>query len=94
VQLTNTGKVRGDEVVQLYIHEEVNSVTQPIKQLRGFRRLSLDPGESRIVEFTLGPDELSSLDREMRRVVQPGVFHFMVGGNSTELLDSTLNIVP
>jgi len=94
VQVTNTGKLRGDEVVQLYIHEEVNLVTQPVKQLRGFRRVSLDPGESKTVEFTLGPDELSSLDREMHRVVQPGVFHVMVGGNSTELLDTSLTIVP
>ena len=94
VQVTNSGKVRGDEVVQLYIHEEVNSVTQPVKQLRGFRRVSLDPGESRTVEFTLGPDELSSLDRDMHRAVQPGIFHVMVGGNSTELSDTALTIVP
>jgi beta-glucosidase len=94
VQVTNTGKLRGDEVVQLYIHEEVNSVTQPVKQLRGFRRISLDPGESKNVEFTLGPDELSSLDREMHRVVQPGIFRVMIGGNSSELIDTTLSIFP
>ncbi len=94
VQVTNSGKLRGDEVVQLYIHEEVNSVTQPVKQLRGFRRVTLDPGESKTVEFTLGPDELSSLDREMHRAVEPGIFHVMVGGNSSELNDTTLSIVP
>jgi beta-glucosidase len=94
VQVTNTGKLRGDEVVQLYIHEEVNSVTQPVKQLRGFRRISLNPGESKNVEFTLDPDELSSLDREMHRAVQPGIFHVMVGGNSSQLIDTTLTIVP
>ena len=70
--------------MQLYI-QEVNFVTQPVKQLRGFRRVSLDPGESNAIEFTLGPDELSSLDREMHRAVQPGVFHVMVGGNSRKL---------
>src|SRR5205823_1664230 len=69
VDLTNTGAVRGDEVVQLYIRDEVSSVTRPVKELRGFRRVTLDPGETKTIEFSLGLDELSFLDREMRRVV-------------------------
>jgi beta-glucosidase len=85
VDVTNTSGVRGDEVVQLYIRQEVSSVTRPVKELRGFQRISLEPGETRTVEFMLGPDELSYWNREMQRVVEPGPFTIMVGGNSVEL---------
>jgi len=93
VEVANTGKVRGDEVVQLYIRDEVSSVTRPIKELRGFRRISLEPGETKTVEFTLGFDQLSFLDREMHPVVEPGTFKIMVGGNSVDLIDATLTAV-
>jgi beta-glucosidase len=93
VDLTNTGKLRGDEVVQLYIRDEVSSVTRPVKELRGFRRVTVDPGETRTVELTLGPSDLSFLNREMRRVVEPGSFKIMVGGNSDDLIEATLNVV-
>src|SRR5260370_30432346 len=69
IDVTNTGTVPGDEVVQLYIRDEVSSVTRPIKELRGFRRVTLAPGGMQTVEFTLGPDELSFWNREMHRVV-------------------------
>ncbi len=93
VDVTNAGKLRGDEVVQLYIRDEVSSVTRPIKELRGFRRIALDPGQSQTVEFKLGFDELSFLNRDMKRVVEPGSFKIMVGGNSIDLQDVTLNVV-
>jgi len=93
VSVTNTGSVRGDEVVQLYIRQEVSSVTRPVKELRGFRRITLNPGESKVVEFTLGPEELSYLNREMHRVVEPGTFRIMVGGNSIDLIETKLNVV-
>jgi beta-glucosidase len=92
VEVKNTSTVRGDEVVQLYIRDEVSSVTRPVKELRGFRRVTLDPGETKTVEFTLGPDELSFLNREMRRVVEPGTFDIMVGGNSDDLIETKLNV--
>jgi beta-glucosidase len=90
VDVTNTSSILGDEVVQLYIRQEVSSVTRPVKELRGFRRVSIKPGETKKIEFTLGPDELSYLDRTMRRVVEPGPFTIMVGSNSDELLQSEL----
>jgi len=93
VEVGNTGKVRGDEVVQLYIRDEVSSVTRPIKELRGLRRISLEPGETKTVEFTLGFDQLSFLNREMRQVVEPGTFKIMVGGNSVDLIETTLTAV-
>lgn len=93
VDVSNTGKLRGDEVVQLYIRDEVSSVTRPIKELRGFRRISLEPGETKTVEFTLGFDQLSFFNREMRPVVEPGTFKIMVGGNSLDLIETTLTAV-
>ncbi len=93
VDVTNTGSLRGDEVVQLYIRDEVSSVTRPIKELRGFRRITLDPGQTSSVEFFLGPDELSFINRDMHRVVEPGTFQIMFGGNSTELIETKLRVV-
>ena len=93
VDVTNTGKVPGEEVVQLYIRDEVSSVTRPVKELRGFRRIALAPGETRTVELSLGFDELSFLDRDMHKVVEPGSFKLMVGGNSQDLIETTLNVV-
>lgn len=93
VDVTNSSAVRGDEVVQIYIREEVSSVTRPVKELRGFRRITLNPGETNTVEFVLGPDELSFLNRDMHRVVEPGVFTIMVGGNSVDLTQTKLNVV-
>jgi beta-glucosidase len=93
VDVTNSGAVRGDEVVQLYIRDDVSSVTRPVKELRGFRRITLNPGETKSVEFTLGPEELSFLNRDMHRVVEPGTFTIMVGGNSIDLTNTKLNVV-
>jgi beta-glucosidase len=93
IEVANTGTVRGDEVVQLYIRDEVSSITRPVKELRGFRRITLDAGKTQVVEFTLGPDELSFLNRDMHRVVEPGTFKIMAGGNSVELIEATLNVV-
>jgi beta-glucosidase len=92
VSVTNTSARRGDEVVQLYIRDEVSSVTRPIKELRGFRRIALDAGQTRDVEFTLGFDELSFLNWDMHRVVEPGTFKIMVGGNSVDLAETTLTV--
>jgi beta-xylosidase len=92
VDVTNTGKLRGDEVAQLYIRDEVSSVTRPVKELRGFQRITLDPGQTKTVEFTLGPEHLSFLDRDMHRVVEPGTFKIMVGGNSVDVIETKLNV--
>ncbi|MGB7434846.1 MAG: fibronectin type III-like domain-contianing protein [Candidatus Acidiferrum sp.] len=80
-------------MAQLYIRQEVSLVTRPVKELRGFQRVTLQPGETRTLEFTLGPDELSYLNRDMRRVVEPGPFKIMVGGNSVDLIDTHLSVV-
>jgi beta-glucosidase len=82
VDVTNTGTREGDEVPQLYIHQRVASVTQPVMQLKGFERITLRPGEKRTVTFTVTPEMLSILNIDMHRVVEPGIFDVMVGPSS------------
>jgi beta-glucosidase len=93
VDVRNTGRLPGEEVVQLYIRDEVSSVTRPVKELRGFRRISIAPGETKTVEFEIGPEELSFLNRDMHRVVEPGTFDIMAGGNSVDLSHTKLTVV-
>jgi beta-glucosidase len=90
--VTNTGSLKGDEVVQLYIHDVVSSVTRPTKELRGFERVTLNPGEKKTVSFVLGTDELSLIDRQMKRIVEPGTFEIMVGTSSTQVTTVTLEV--
>ena len=92
VDVTNTGARAGDEVVQLYIRDRVSSVTRPVKELRGFERIALAPGEKKTVRFTLGPEALRLTDESMARVVEPGLFDVMVGTNSTTLTKASLEV--
>ena len=80
--VTNGGSRAGAEVVQLYVRDDVASVTRPVMELRGFRKVMLRPGESQYVSFRLGTEELAMWDLEMRRVVEPGTFTVFVGGSS------------
>jgi beta-glucosidase len=81
----NTGDVKGEEVVQLYLRDELASVSRPIKELKGFQRIFLNPGEEKVIHFTLGFDELSMLNKEMKRVVEPGDFRIMIGASSKDI---------
>jgi beta-glucosidase len=87
VVVKNTGNCQGEEVVQLYIRDEVGSVTRPVKELKAFLRISLTPGQSRQVCFTLTPEQLKFYDRSMRWSVEPGKFKVYVGPNSAQGLD-------
>ncbi len=92
-RVKNVGSRAGDEVVQLYVKDELASVTRPVLQLAGFRRVRLAPGEVREVTFVLGPAALRMLDRDLRWVVEPGVFRVLVGGSSRDLrLRGTLTV--
>ena len=84
VEVENTGKRAGDEVVQLYIRDVAASVTRPVRELKGFQRLTLRAGEKRRLEFTLTPDLLGFYNREMQFVVEPGDFQLMVGTSSAD----------
>jgi len=92
VQVRNVGSRRGDEVVQLYIRDDVSSVTRPLLELKGFRRVTLEPGESRTVSFDIKPSDLWFYNAEMRRVVEPGTFTIYAGPNSAELKKTTLTV--
>jgi beta-glucosidase len=82
VDVTNSGKVAGDEVVQLYIRDDVGSVTRPVQELRGFRRVSLKPGETRTISFAVGVQDLAFHNADLARVAEPGSFLLLVGGSS------------
>jgi beta-glucosidase len=85
VKITNTGPIAGDEVVQLYICDELSSVARPVNELKGFRRLHLEPGSSGEVQFTINPEMLSMLNQDMEKVLEPGRFRIMVGASSKDI---------
>ena len=93
VEVRNTGTRAGDEVVQLYVHETVASVTQPIKQLKAFRRVTLAPGQSTTVRFTLDRTAFDLWDEHMKRVLEPGTFEIMVGDSSAAVQTAKLDII-
>ena len=76
----------------MYIRDEVSSVTRPIKELKGFERVSIKAGETRTVTFQIGPEELPFYNREMKRIVEPGTFKIMVGPNSADLTSVPLEV--
>ncbi len=95
VDIKNEGDRAGTETVQLYIHRAAAPVSLPVKQLRGFERVPLAPGETKTVTFTLGPEDLQLLDRDMHWRVVPGDFEIMVGRSSDDLpLTGTLQVIP
>jgi beta-glucosidase len=85
VQVKNTGSLAGEEVVQLYVRDLVGSVTRPVKELKGFQKIMLQPGETREVKFTLTEKELGFYRRDMTFGTEPGEYEIMVGGNSEKL---------
>jgi beta-glucosidase len=92
--VTNTGKVAGDEVVQVYLRDDVSSVTRPVQELAGFQRVTLQPGETKQVRITIRPESLALWNREMKRVIEPGTFTISSGPNSRDLKSATLTVVP
>lgn len=93
VDVTNTGSKDGEEVVQLYINDVYSSVTTPFKTLKGFERVYIGKGETKKVSFTLTSEELSIWNRDMKKVVEPGEFEVMVGGNSQDLVHSKFEVI-
>jgi beta-glucosidase len=91
VKVTNTGTVKGDEIVQLYIHDEVSSLVRPLKELKGFRRITLDPGASEMVRF---PIDAHSLEfwKNGHWITEPGMFSIMIGASSEELTFTKLEL--
>lgn len=94
-KIKNTGKIKGDEVVQLYLRDEISSVTTYTKVLRGFERISLKAGEEQTVHFRLRPQDLGLWDKNMNFRVEPGSFKVMLGASSTDIrLHGQFEITP
>ncbi|NNC31754.1 glycosyl hydrolase [Longimicrobium terrae] len=93
VEVTNAGGRAGDEVVQLYVRDPVAAVTRPVKELRGFRRIRLNPGETRAVTFRLTVDDLAFWDAAPRRIAEPGAFVVQVGGSSEQVQSAEFELV-
>lgn len=92
VSVTNTGDVKAAEVVQMYIRDSISSVTRPVKELKGFERVSLAPGETKQVELAITPASLQFFNRDMDRVVEPGEFEIMVGSSSQSYETTVLTV--
>jgi len=88
VQLKNSGEREGTEVVQLYIRDVAACVTRPAKELKGFRRITLQPGEETTVRFSLTADDLKFYDRDMNLTTEPGTYRVFVGKNAEEVLET------
>ena len=82
--MSNTGSREGTEVVQMYIRDLVSSVTRPVKELKGFKKVSLRPGEKKTVTLDITPELLAFYDVNMKYVVEPGAFEIMVGNSSRD----------
>jgi beta-glucosidase len=91
--LINTGKIRGKEIVQLYIRDKISSVTRPVKELRGFDKINLMPGESKSVKFELTPQDLKFYNQNMEYVIEPGEFDVMIGASSQDIRLSSTFVV-
>ena len=90
--VTNTGDREAEEVVQLYVRDLVGSISRPVKELKGFRKISLKPGESRRVEFTLTPEDLKFYNFDLEYVNEPGDYNIFIGPNSAEGLKGSFKL--
>ncbi len=93
IELTNTGKVKGVETVQLYIHDRVATVTHPVKELKGFKQVSLEPGKTKKVSFNLNPSDLELYNQKMEKVIEPGMFDVYIGTNSVDVKKTSFEVV-
>ena len=93
IDVTNSGKRNGVEVVQLYIRDVVASVTRPVKELKGFKRVNLQPEKTKTIKFMITPDMLSFYNKNMEKVVEHGDFDIMVGSSSDKYLTTAFNVV-
>ena len=91
-QVTNVGKRAGTEVVQLYVRDLVGNVTRPVKELKGFQRITLQPDEQRTVRFDVPAGELGYIGLDMRYAVEPGAFTVWVGPDSTSGLEGRFEV--
>ena len=86
IPVKNTGKVAGKEIVQLYVNDEKSSLPRPLKELKGFEKVSLEPGEEKLVSFTISKEALSFYDdKKSAWIAEPGKFKIMIGASATDI---------
>ena len=83
--ITNTGKYAGEEIVQLYLRDRVSSLVRPVKELKGFEKILLQPGEARTIQFVIDSDMLSFYDEHLKPIAEPGEFDVMIGASSEDI---------
>ena len=88
--ITNTGKYAGEEIVQLYIRDKVAAPVRPVKELKDFKKISLQPGESKTIQFTIDKEKLSFYNEKLQWITQPGEFELMIGASSSDIRLRTL----
>lgn len=85
VKISNTGKVKGEEVVQLYLRDKVGSVVRPVIELKDFQKIALNPGKSKIIQFSIDNQKLSFYNNKLEFVSEPGDFDLMIGSSSADI---------
>ncbi len=93
VEVENTGKCSGEEVVQLYLRDDFATVTRPVKELKGFKKISLNQGEKKTIEFIIPSDAMSFYNLALKKVIEPGTFTVYVGGNSVDCKEATFEVI-
>lgn len=93
IDITNSGRIAGSEIVQLYLRDQVASVTRPVKELKGFQKIDLNPGETRTIEFMITQEMLSFYDANMKKIIEPGMFDVMIGGNSEDVITTSFKLI-
>jgi beta-glucosidase len=86
IDITNSGKMKADEIIQLYLHEKISSVTRPVKELKNFTRITLKPGETKTVSFKIDPSKLKFWNVDMKFAAEPGDYEVMIGRSSEDYL--------
>ena len=94
ITVTNTGKYDGEETVQLYIRDLVGSVTRPVKELKGFQKIFLKAGESKMVNFIITVNDLKFYNSELKYVAEPGDFKLFIGTNSSDVKEADFKLLP
>ncbi|MDA3929359.1 MAG: glycoside hydrolase family 3 C-terminal domain-containing protein [Prolixibacteraceae bacterium] len=94
VEVSNTGNREGDEIVQLYIRDKVSSVTRPVMELKDFKRVSFEKGETKTIEFIVTADKLKFYGLDMKKIIEPGEFEVMVGSSSVDYLSAIFTVIP
>ncbi len=95
LKVANAGKMEGSEIVQVYIRDVKSTVVRPVKELKGFRKVKLSPEEVVEVDFEISPEDLSMYDRNMKRIIEPGIFEVMIGTSSEKIhLKGNFEIIP